>query len=114
MKLCLLKASLMPWLCAFALAQASSPAEQAAMKSIRPEAIRAHMRFLSDSLLQGRGTGTAGYQIAARERPESTSWLGLKLHSTTRCRLGMKATSSARSSVRVTLVMVQPRGDLVD
>jgi hypothetical protein len=36
------------------------------MNAIRPEAIRAHMRFLSDSLLQGRGLGTPGYQIAAR------------------------------------------------
>jgi hypothetical protein len=50
----------------WACTQRSSPApEQSAMNSIRPEAIRAHMRFLSDSLLQGRGTGTPGYQIAA-------------------------------------------------
>jgi hypothetical protein len=66
-KLCLLKWLLIPWLCASALAQGSSPTpEQAAMNSIRPDAIRAHMRFLSDSLLQGRGTGTPGYQIAGR------------------------------------------------
>ena len=52
MKLCLLKWLLIPWLCASALAQGSSPTpEQAAMNSIRPAAIRAHMRFLSDSLL---------------------------------------------------------------
>ena len=50
----------------WACTQRSSPApEQSAMNSIRPEAIRAHMRFLSDSLLEGRGTGTPGYQIAA-------------------------------------------------
>ena len=36
------------------------------MDAIRPEAIRAHMRFLSDSLLQGRAPGTPGYEIAAR------------------------------------------------
>jgi hypothetical protein len=40
--------------------------EQAARNAIRPEAIRAHMRFLSDSLLQGRAPGTPGYEIAAR------------------------------------------------
>lgn len=40
--------------------------EQAAMNAIRPEAIRAHMRFLSDSLLQGRAPGTPGYELAAR------------------------------------------------
>jgi hypothetical protein len=42
----------------------SSP-EEPAMNAIRPDAIRAHMRFLSDSLLQGRGLGTPGYQVAA-------------------------------------------------
>jgi Peptidase family M28 len=49
-----------------AWAQGSSLPEEQAMKAIRPEAIRAHMRFLSDSLLQGRGVGTPGYQIAGR------------------------------------------------
>ena len=67
MKLRILKSALLPCLCACAFAQSSSPAsEQAAMNAIRPDAIRAHMRFLSDSLLQGRGTGTTSYQIAAR------------------------------------------------
>jgi len=36
------------------------------MNAIRPDAIRAHMRFLSDSLLQGRAPGTPGYEVAAR------------------------------------------------
>jgi len=49
-----------------AWAQATSSPEEPALSAIRPEAIRAHMRFLSDSLLQGRGVGTPGYQIAAR------------------------------------------------
>jgi hypothetical protein len=40
-------------------------AADAATKQIRPEAIRARMRFLSDSLLQGRAPGTPGYDIAA-------------------------------------------------
>lgn len=31
-----------------------------------PEAIRAHMRFLSSDLLKGRATGSAGYDIAAQ------------------------------------------------
>ncbi len=51
-------------------AQASSTDDprvtEQAMKSIRPEAIRAHMRFLSDSLLAGRDPGTPGFDIAAR------------------------------------------------
>ena len=50
-----------------AVAQESpSGPEQAGMNAIRPDAIRAHMRFLSDSLLQGRAPGTPGYEIAAR------------------------------------------------
>jgi Peptidase family M28/PA domain len=66
-KLWLLNSLLIICLSACALAQGSSSApEQAALNAIRPDAIRAHMRFLSDSLLQGRGTGTPGYQIAAR------------------------------------------------
>ena len=42
------------------------PAEVAAgMRSIDPERIRAHVRFLADDLLEGRGTGTRGGEIAA-------------------------------------------------
>jgi hypothetical protein len=46
-------------------AQARSSAATA-MTAIRPGAIRAHMRFLSDSLLAGRAAGTSGYDIAAK------------------------------------------------
>ncbi len=66
MKRCLLKPTLILCLCARTFAQAPSSAEQSAMNAIRPDGIRAHMRFLSDSLLQGRGTGTTSYEIAAR------------------------------------------------
>ena len=41
-------------------------AVQQAMQSIQGRGIRAHMRFLSDSLLEGRAPGTRGYDIAAR------------------------------------------------
>jgi Peptidase family M28/PA domain len=37
-----------------------------AMTAIRPESIRANMRFLADDLLEGRGTGTRGYELAAK------------------------------------------------
>jgi Zn-dependent M28 family amino/carboxypeptidase len=47
------------------LTSTDSAAGEAALKAIRGEAIRSHMRFLSDSLLQGRAPGTAGYDIAA-------------------------------------------------
>ena len=37
----------------------------AAVKTITVAALRAHMRFLSDSLLEGRDTGSRGYDIGA-------------------------------------------------
>ena len=42
-----------------------SSAAIAAMQNINPERIRAHVRFLSDDLLEGRGTGQRGGDIAA-------------------------------------------------
>lgn len=36
------------------------------MAQIRPAALRAHMSFLADDLLEGRGTATRGYEIAAK------------------------------------------------
>ncbi len=49
-----------------------------AAKVIRPEVIRAHMRFLSDGLLQGRAPGTAGYDIAAAYVATQMESMGLK------------------------------------
>jgi len=48
-----------------------------AMARIRPEAIRAHMRFLADDLLEGRGTGTRGYALAAKYVAARFEALGL-------------------------------------
>jgi len=36
------------------------------LSAIRPEALSAHIRYLADDLLEGRGTGTRGHAIAAR------------------------------------------------
>jgi hypothetical protein len=50
-------------------AQLSSPSDvevEPALASIRPQAIQAHMRFLADDLLEGRGTASRGYDLAAR------------------------------------------------
>jgi hypothetical protein len=52
-------------------------AMDAARKAIRPEQIRAHIRFLSDTLLQGRAPGTAGYDIAARYVATELEGMGL-------------------------------------
>lgn len=48
-----------------------------ATKSIRPEQIRAHIRFLADSLLQGRFPGTPGYDISARYVATELEGMGL-------------------------------------
>jgi hypothetical protein len=47
------------------------------MKTIRGEAIRGHMSFLSDSLLEGRAPDSRGYQIAARYVAAEMESMGL-------------------------------------
>lgn len=68
---CLLTSSL--------IAQESSDraALASAEKVIRPEQIRSHIRFLADSLLQGRAPGTPGYDIAARYVATELEGMGL-------------------------------------
>src|SRR5579863_1292170 len=58
--------------------RASGDQADSAMQSIRPESIRAEMRFLSDDLLEGRGTGTRGFQIAAEYMATEFEGMGLK------------------------------------
>lgn len=53
-------------------------AAQAAMKTVNPESIRAHTRFLSDALLRGRAPETTGYQIAAAYVATQMEGMGLK------------------------------------
>ncbi len=43
----------------------ADPVERTAAQ-VRPTAIEAHVRFLADDLLEGRGTGQRGHEIAAR------------------------------------------------
>src|ERR1700676_1684470 len=57
---------------------ANPDAADEAMNTIRPEAIRADMRFLSDDALEGRGTGTRGYDIAAKFMATKLKSLGLR------------------------------------
>ena len=48
-----------------------------ATKTIRSDALRAHMRFLSDSMLEGRAPDSRGYQIAARYIAAQLEAIGL-------------------------------------
>ncbi|MGE5734135.1 MAG: M28 family peptidase [Acidobacteriota bacterium] len=50
----------------------------AAMQTIDPERIRAHVRFLADDLLEGRGTGQRGGDIAAEYIATQFTLYGLK------------------------------------
>jgi hypothetical protein len=52
--------------CAVSVERAANDQAEEATTYIRPEAIRADMRFLADDLLEGRGTGTRGHEIAAK------------------------------------------------
>jgi len=82
MKTLLFAVLLAAMLCASARAQGLSPADEsaadAAIKGIRPEAIAAHMRFLSDDLLEGRQTGARGHEIAARYVATELEAMGLE------------------------------------
>src|ERR1044072_7304956 len=53
-------------------------AAQAAMKKIDPERISAHVKFLSDDLLEGRGTGQRGGDIAGAYMATQFELYGLK------------------------------------
>jgi Zn-dependent M28 family amino/carboxypeptidase len=55
-----------------------SSAAFAAMETINPERIRAHVRFLSHDLLEGRGTGQRGGDLAAEYIATQFAVYGLK------------------------------------
>jgi len=52
-------------------------ADSAALPEVSPAALETHVRFLADDSLQGRGTGTNGYDLAARYVAACFTDLGL-------------------------------------
>ena len=70
---------LIPALCrpVLLLALLSSTA-LAADQSVATERVRAHTTFLADDLLEGRGTGTRGYDLAARYVASQFARIGLE------------------------------------
>jgi len=60
------------------LAQSIPPEVKKAEASIDPEKIRAHVRFLADDLLEGRGPGLRGSEIAAKYIATQFALYGLK------------------------------------
>jgi Zn-dependent M28 family amino/carboxypeptidase len=63
---------------ALPLVAQAPPAAKTAEQSINPEAIRAHVRFLADDLLEGRGPGVRGGDLAARYIATQFELYGLK------------------------------------
>lgn len=51
---------------------------QTTARSVRPEAIEAHMRYLADDKLQGRKPGTPGFEMAAQYVEKQFRTLGFK------------------------------------
>src|ERR1700729_2278241 len=60
------------------VAQELPPAVKAAAASIDGEKIRAHVRFLADDLLEGRGPGLRGSELAAKYIATQFALYGLK------------------------------------
>jgi hypothetical protein len=77
--LLLLPILLIPGWLAFGQAVSPIPADAgAAMEELRKEPFRAHMAFLADDLLEGRGTGKRGHEIAALYVAAQFEAMGLK------------------------------------
>ena len=57
---------------------ATAPAQAPAESAFSPDAFRAHVAFLADDLLEGRESGTRGYDIAARYVATQLEALGLR------------------------------------
>jgi hypothetical protein len=78
-RLLLLPILLMPgWLLFGQAVSPIPPDARTAMEELRKEPFRAHMAFLADDLLEGRGTGQRGHEIAARYVAAQFEVMGLK------------------------------------
>ena len=91
---------------------ANPDAADEAMSTIRPEAIRADMRFLSDDALEGRGTGSRGYEIAAKFMASQFESLGLQPAGDNASYFQSVPLRSAKpDEVKTTLVLTRSRKD---
>jgi Zn-dependent M28 family amino/carboxypeptidase len=77
-KLAVAVAVLLFSLSATGLAQAIPPTVKSAEDSIDSEKIRAHVKFLSDDLMEGRGPGLRGSELAAKYIATQFALYGLK------------------------------------
>lgn len=58
--------------------EAIAPGARAAAEGIHPQAISAHISFLADDLLEGRGTGDRGHRVAAAYVASQLGGMGLE------------------------------------
>ena len=92
-------------------------APELGMKAIRAEALRGHMRFLSDALLAGRSPESAGYQIAARYVATELDSMGVEpagSNGTWFQQVPMQRAVVDRSRSSVTLIHAAEEKKLVD
>jgi hypothetical protein len=61
-----------------ALLHASAASAQDAVGRVSPDALRAHVEYLADDLLEGRGTGSRGHALAAAYVAAQFKQLGMK------------------------------------
>ena len=99
------------------LAQTVPPAVKAAEASIDPEKIRAHVKFLSDDLLEGRGPGLRGSEIAAQYIATQFALYGLKPggdNGTYLQQINMVGMNAISAKSTMSLVPKKPEGPSID
>ncbi|HWZ01660.1 MAG TPA: M28 family peptidase [Edaphobacter sp.] len=98
-------------------AQTIPPAVKAAEASIDPEKIRAHVKFLADDLLEGRGPGLRGSEIAAQYIATQFALYGLKPggdNGTYLQQINMVGMNAIPSKTTMSLVPKKPEGPSID
>ncbi|MEG9437066.1 M28 family peptidase [Edaphobacter sp. HDX4] len=98
-----------------ALAQTVPPAVKSAEASVDDERIRAHVQFLSDDLLEGRGPGTRGGEIAAKYIAAQFEAYGLKPggdNGTYLQQVNFVGTKVIPDKTHVSLVPERPKGEV--
>jgi Zn-dependent M28 family amino/carboxypeptidase len=102
---------------ATAPAQTVPPAVKTAEDSIDPEKIRAHVKFLSDDLLEGRGPGLRGSEIAAQYIATQFALYGLKPggdNGTYLQQINMVGMNAIPAKTTFALVPKKPEGPSID
>jgi Zn-dependent M28 family amino/carboxypeptidase len=104
-------------LSATVLAQSIPPAVKAAEASIDGQKIRAHVRFLSDDLLEGRGPGLRGSELAAKYIATEFALYGLKPggdNGTYLQQINFVGMNAIGAKTTMSLVPAKPAGNSID